>query len=104
MTTLKLGIVGAGFVANFHARAITQVRSIDIDGVTALKGAESLSAYIQNNHLGKGAVYASVGEMAKHVDAIAIFVPNFARLAIVEGTRCRDREVTPYRPEVDWSR
>ena len=27
-----------------------------------------------------------------------------ARLAIVEGTRCREREVTPDRSEVDWTR
>ncbi len=84
MTTLKLGIVGAGFVANFHARAITQVRSIEIDGITALKGAESLSAYVHSNQLGKGRVYPSVGEMAKHVDAIAIYIPNYARLAVLE--------------------
>jgi predicted dehydrogenase len=28
--TLKLGIVGAGFVAKFHARALKQVRDVEI--------------------------------------------------------------------------
>ncbi|MBN1874170.1 MAG: Gfo/Idh/MocA family oxidoreductase [Anaerolineae bacterium] len=84
MSKLKLGIVGAGFVANFHTRAITQVRSIEIDGVTAIKGAEALSDIVKKHHLGKGTVYANVAEMAKHVDAIAVYVPNFARLEIVE--------------------
>ncbi len=84
MKKLKLGMVGAGFVANFHARALIQVRNVDIDGITALKGAEALSGVVQKWGLGKGTVYPSVTEMANHVDAIAVFAPNFARIAIVE--------------------
>ena len=84
MAVLKLGIVGAGFVANFHARALTQVRNMEIAGVTALKGAEALSAYAKKQGLGEGTVYPNVGEMAKHVEAIAVYAPNFARLEIVE--------------------
>lgn len=84
MTVLKLGIVGAGFVANFHARALTQVRNVEIAGITALKGAEALSAYARKQGLGEATVYPSVGEMAKHVEAIAVYAPNFARLEIVE--------------------
>jgi predicted dehydrogenase len=84
MTVLKLGIVGAGFVANFHARALTQVRNMEVAGITALKGAEALSAYARKQGLGEATVYPSVGEMAKHVEAIAVYAPNFARLEIVE--------------------
>jgi predicted dehydrogenase len=84
MQKLKLGMVGAGFVANFHARAIQQVRSMEIDGVTALKGAEALSSVVKQHGLGEGTVYPNVAEMANHVDAIAVYVPNFARLEIVE--------------------
>ena len=32
---LKLGIVGAGFIAKFHARAIMQVRNVEIAGVVS---------------------------------------------------------------------
>lgn len=84
MSTLKLGIVGAGFVANFHARAITQVRNIEITGITALQKAEELSAFVKKHNLGAGTVYPNVAEMAKHVDAIAVYVPNYARVEIVE--------------------
>jgi len=84
MSKLKLGIVGAGFVANFHTRAIMQVRAMEIDGITALKGAEALSATVKKHNLGAGGVYPNVAEMAKHVDAIAVYVPNFARVEIVE--------------------
>ncbi len=84
MQTLKVGIVGAGFVANFHARAISQVRSMEIAGITALKGAEALSATVQKHGLGAGTVYPNVAEMANHVDAIAVYIPNFARVETVE--------------------
>jgi predicted dehydrogenase len=84
MQKLKVGIVGAGFVANFHARAIKQVRAMEIAGITALKGAEALSTTVQKHGLGSGTVYPNVAEMANHVDAIAIYVPNFARVETVE--------------------
>lgn len=84
MSTMKLGIVGAGFVANFHVRALRQVRTVEVAGIHALKGAEALSATVQKFGLGSGKVYASIAEMANHVDAIAVYAPNFARLDIVE--------------------
>ena len=84
MTTLKLGIVGAGFVANFHARAARQVRNIEITGITALKGAEALSGYVRQHNLGEGRVFPNVREMTKQVDAIAVFAPNYVRVEIVE--------------------
>ena len=84
MATLKLGIVGAGFVANFHARAARQVRNIEITGITALKGAEALSGYVRQHNLGEGRVFPNVREMTKQVDAIAVFAPNYVRVEIVE--------------------
>jgi predicted dehydrogenase len=84
METIKLGYVGAGFVANFHTRALRQVRNVEIAGVVALDRAEQLSQTIRKNGLGAGQVYGSVGEMAKHVDAIALYAPNFARVRLVE--------------------
>ena len=84
METLKIGIVGAGFVANFHCRAIMQVRNMEVAGVTALQGAEALSAFVKENGLGEGTVYPDVGTMAHHVDAVAIYVPNFARIETME--------------------
>jgi predicted dehydrogenase len=86
METLKLGMVGAGFVAQFHARAIMQVRSVEIAGVTSrtTESAQAFSAMVKQHRLGDGVAYPSVTEMARHVDAIAIYCPNFARVAIME--------------------
>jgi len=84
MSSIKLGIVGAGFVARFHARAIQQVRGMEIAGITALDGADSLSAFVKSHGLGSGTVYKSIADMAGHVEAIAVYVPNFARVETVE--------------------
>jgi predicted dehydrogenase len=81
--TLKLGIFGAGFVANFHARALRQVRGVEIVGVYALKGAEAFAANIEKYGLGSCKIYPCVEELAKSVDVIAIFAPNFARVDLV---------------------
>ena len=89
MTTLKLGIIGSGFVAHFHARALTQVRTVDVDGITSITPdtAKTLSEFVLENGLGKGVIYPSITEMCNHVDAVAIFAPNFARIEIMGRDR-----------------
>ncbi|MCX8036686.1 MAG: Gfo/Idh/MocA family oxidoreductase [Candidatus Sumerlaeia bacterium] len=82
--TLRVGMVGAGFVARFQARAMTEVRGMELSGVVAPEGAPELQAYAKQTGLGPCTIYPSVTEMAKHVDAIAIYCPNFARLAVME--------------------
>ena len=84
--TLSLGIVGAGFVAKFHARALMQVRGIEIAGITSrtTASAEQFSAQVKQSGLGEGVVYRSIAEMAPHVDVIALYAPNFARVEQVE--------------------
>jgi predicted dehydrogenase len=83
---LRLGVVGTGFVAKFHARALQQVRSVEIAGITSRteERAREFSGFVRRSGLGEGAVYPSIVEMANHVDAIAIFAPNFARIEIAE--------------------
>jgi predicted dehydrogenase len=82
---LKVGFVGAGFVAKFHATALRSVRQVELAGVTALAGAEALSAEIQKLGVGAGTVYPSVGELCKNVDVVAIFAPNYARLEVMQA-------------------
>ncbi len=82
---LKYGFVGAGFVAKFHLSAIRQLRGIDVAGVTAINGAPELAAMARSWGVGEPTVYDSVGEMARHVDVISVFAPNYARVAVVEA-------------------
>jgi predicted dehydrogenase len=84
MTNMKLGIVGSGFVAQFHARAIQQVRGLEIAGVTSPRNAGKLANMVRGWGLGDGKVYPSAAEMAQEVDAVAIFAPNYVRLELVE--------------------
>jgi predicted dehydrogenase len=39
---------------------------------------------VRDYGLGEGAVYSSIAEMANHVDAIAIYAPNYVRVEMVE--------------------
>ncbi len=86
MQKLKLGHVGAGFVSAFHVRALEQIRTVELAGITShtASRAEKLARAAREKGLGEAVVYPSVKEMAKHVDAIAIYTPNFTRLEIME--------------------
>jgi predicted dehydrogenase len=86
MQRLRLGIIGAGFITHFQARAVQQLRNIDIAGITSRTraSAESAAAYARDLGVGEAVVYDSVAEMANHVDAIAIYAPNFARVELME--------------------
>jgi len=83
-TTLKLGMVGAGFVAHFHAQALKQVRSVELAAVSAKANADSLAKFAHDHNLGDCLIYESIKEMAANVDAIAIFSPNFVRVETME--------------------
>ncbi len=84
MGNFKLGFIGAGFIAKFQARAVKQIRGIDLAGVCALKGAEELAADANANGIGPCTVYGSVAELCKNVDAVAIFAPNMARIQLMQ--------------------
>ncbi|MCX5756984.1 MAG: Gfo/Idh/MocA family oxidoreductase, partial [Candidatus Hydrogenedentes bacterium] len=84
MGTFKLGYIGAGFIAKFQVKALQSVRGIDLAGVHALKGAQELADSARTNGVGDCKVYPTVQELCNHCDAVAVFVPNFARIEIVE--------------------
>lgn len=84
METLKVGSVGAGFVAAFQARGMMQVRGMELSGVVAPEGAEALQAFSKKNGVGPCTIYPSVTEMAKNVDVVAIYCPNYVRLEVME--------------------
>ena len=84
---MKLGIIGAGFIAKFQTIAIAQVRGWQIAGIYSPEGAEALAAFAESKGLGPVVIYPSVSEMAKNVDVLAIFSPNFTRIAVMEEIR-----------------
>jgi predicted dehydrogenase len=81
---LRYGIVGGGFVAGFHLRALEQVRGVEVAGLVSRTPPEKLAGDARARGLGEAKVYRSIREMAPNVDVIAIFAPNFARVEHVE--------------------
>ncbi len=84
METLRYGIVGAGFVSQFHLRALEGVRGVDVAGLTSRTPPHELAESVRARGLGEARVFESVREMAQHVDVVAIFNPNFCRVEVMQ--------------------
>jgi predicted dehydrogenase len=77
---LRYGIVGGGFISEFHLRALQAVRGIEVAGLTSRRAPHRLADQARAAGLGPARVYDSVEAMTHDVDVVAIFAPNFARV------------------------
>lgn len=84
MKQLKLGFIGSGFIAQFLAVAMKQVRHCELTAIYDRGGAEDLAGYARENGLGDPKIYSTVAEVCNHCDAVAIFSPNYTRIEIME--------------------
>ncbi|MCC6455779.1 MAG: Gfo/Idh/MocA family oxidoreductase [Caldilineaceae bacterium] len=86
MPPLRVGFVGAGFIAKFQLRAMAQIRNMELGGITSRTRAhaEETAALARELGVGEPVVYESIAAMAPHVDAIAIYAPNDLRVAMME--------------------
>lgn len=84
MSTLRYGIIGGGFVATFHCRAMAQVRGIEVVGFVSKDPLDRLIALAKEQQLGDPRPFQSVSDLVRHADVVAVFAPNFVRLEIVE--------------------
>lgn len=86
MPSLRVGFVGAGFIAKFQLRAMAQIRNMELAGITSRTRAHAEEAAALARELGVGepVIYESISAMAPHVDAIAIYAPNYLRIAMME--------------------
>ena len=80
---VKIGMIGAGFVATFHSRALQSVRGAELAAITAPKGAEQLAEFAKESGIGKPRIFDNVADLCADVDVVCIFAPNFARLEIM---------------------
>jgi predicted dehydrogenase len=80
---LKIGMIGAGFVAGFHERALRSVRGAELAGVCAPQGAEALAKCAREDGLGDTQVFENIADLCAAVDVVCIFAPNYARLEIM---------------------
>jgi len=83
MSNFRLGLIGAGFISKFHARALQFVRGVDLAGVYSLQGGPELTAYAKQLGVGECTVYDSIAELCNNVDAVCVFSPNYTRIDVV---------------------
>jgi predicted dehydrogenase len=84
MPSLRYGIVGGGFITGFQLRALSAVRGVEVAGLVSRRPPTELAETVRREGLGEGRIFNSIREMVPHVDVIALFAPNFARIAHVE--------------------
>src|ERR1700745_4153540 len=83
--SLRYGIVGSGFVSQFHLRALEQVRGVEVAGLTSRRPPHELAASARERGLGEARVFDHVRSMAGAVDVVAIFNANVARVEVMEA-------------------
>lgn len=85
---LGVGIIGAGFVGNFHIRSWVGVRDADILGIVDPdeKSATATAGVTKRLGVGDPKIYKSVSDMvaAPDIDAVWICSPNFTRVDVME--------------------
>ncbi|MGD9737957.1 MAG: Gfo/Idh/MocA family protein [Bauldia sp.] len=86
---LRVGFVGAGFIAHFHLRSLVGVRNVEVTGVYSPTPArrEKLAAAVAELGLGSCTAYASLDALltAEDIDAIWILSPNPSRLTVMRA-------------------
>jgi len=85
---LGVGLIGAGFVANFHVRAWEGVRHADINGIVSkeLNISEETAATAKKLGVGEPKIFNTISDMVAdpNIDAIWICAPNFTRIEVME--------------------
>jgi predicted dehydrogenase len=84
IVTLRIGLIGSGFIAKFHLQALLSVRHATVAGVYSPTAAhrEALTAEANALELGPCRAFPSLEAMllSGEVDVLWIGVPNFSRL------------------------
>lgn len=84
MQTLKLGFIGAGFIARFQALALRSVRGVDIVAVNSPNRAWDFAAHVEGIGFPNVKPCATVRELCDACDVVCIFAPNYLRVEIME--------------------
>ena len=89
LPVLRIGFVGAGFIARFHLQALTGVRNVEVRGVYSPTPArrEALATLAGELGLGRCAAFPTLAAMLSSgdVDAVWIATPNDTRLEVMRA-------------------
>ncbi|MEX2015419.1 MAG: Gfo/Idh/MocA family oxidoreductase, partial [Candidatus Hydrogenedentales bacterium] len=83
MVSLKIGFIGTGFIAKFHARALQQVRDVELVGAVSPHSAPAFAEYGRTLGLGDVRAFKSVKELCEACDVAAIMAPNYVRVELM---------------------
>lgn len=83
--TLRLGIVGGGFITGFHLRALQSVRGIEVSALHSRRPPTGHAETARGLGVGDPVIYDTVEELTRNCDVVAIFSPNFTRVETVEA-------------------
>ena len=85
---LKIGFIGGGFVAQFHAKAFRNVRNAEIVAVYSPtgKGAKKTAELVKALGIGEPKVYTDLHEFLQHpgLEAAWVLSPNYTRLDVAK--------------------
>lgn len=88
MTPLRIGFIGSGFIAKFHAKSFESVRHAEIAGVFSATPAhrEAFAQAVDAAELGPCQAHDSLESLlASDIDAVWILAPNDKRLEIMRA-------------------
>jgi predicted dehydrogenase len=84
LDTLRIGLIGSGFIAKFHLQSMLGVRNVQVTGVYSRtpKNREALAERATAMGLGPARAFESLEAMiaSGEVDALWILAPNYTRL------------------------
>ncbi len=87
IATLRIGLIGSGFIAKFHVQSLVSVRHVTVTGVFSPNEAHRRALAEETNGLGLGPcrAFPSLEAMltSSEVDAVWILATNHTRLAIM---------------------
>ena len=82
---MRFGFIGSGFIATFHATAMSMVRGVEVSGVLRRAGSDALVEHCARLGLGTPRAYDTIDALVANCDVVAIYNPNSARIETVEA-------------------
>ncbi|MBW3097556.1 Gfo/Idh/MocA family protein [Pseudohoeflea coraliihabitans] len=99
--TLRIGLIGSGFIAEFHLRSMIGVRNVEVTGVYSrnAENRQRICTLVTQLELGDCTSYGSLSEMLQSddIDAVWLLSPNHTRL---DTMRTIHEEVTAGRSKI----
>lgn len=82
---MRFGFIGSGFIATFHATAMSMVRGVEVSAVLRRGGSDALVEHCARLGLGTPRAYDTIDALVANCDVVAIYNPNYARIETVEA-------------------